>query len=156
MQNKKHLFLIFTIAVLFSVGALAEETIDNTKFLNPVFYEMLDPIPIHESKTWLTPTKRISEITEDIRIEEDCELIGNEMMSVTLKCDTTVQPEGWELTRINDVTVYTLIPCPEDKGCGYGGGRFKVKVERFEPDFLERRAKGLPPERFSTIFFIID
>ncbi len=80
---KKLLAIIITSSI---ISACANK--DNPKFVNPIFYNTLEPYSTTSWQTQLTPTKRIVNIAEKT-YSTQCSLIENSDNAITYKCPST-------------------------------------------------------------------
>lgn len=92
----KKFVLILGICLAFSTNAWADDTINKQEFVNPIFYQPLEPLSSTVGWTYLTPK------TIDFRTPLDknlvdstgrCELVENEQDHITLLCDITWRNE---------------------------------------------------------------
>ena len=121
----KQLFLALAVMCCLACTARAAE---DEKFVNPLFYEIMDPISKIAWQTTLTPTKKIVDNGLGTTIEEICELTENTMERISLKCRGVINPEFGEE---ENTYRYTLRPCRKENGCYYHG-RWLVEEETFD------------------------
>ena len=108
-MNKK---LFLALAVMCCPACAAEDE----KFVNPLFYEIMDPISKIAWQTTLTPTKKIVDNGLGTTMEETCELTENTMERISLKCRGVINPDFGEE---ENTYRYTLRPCRKENGCDY-------------------------------------
>ena len=101
---------------------------EDEKFVNPLFYEIMDPISKIAWQTTLTPTKKIVDNGLGTTMEETCELTENTMERISLKCRGIINPDFGEE---ENTYRYTLRPCRKENGCYYHG-RWLVEEETFD------------------------
>jgi hypothetical protein len=80
----------FIVALSLLLMACSENTIDKTKFKNPVFNQTLEPLGKTSSYVYLTPTSvdlRESEDENSSFYKGKCDLIENEQDRITLECN---------------------------------------------------------------------
>ena len=118
----KQLFL--ALAVMCCLACAAEDE----KFVNPLFYEIMDPISKIAWQTTLTPTKKIVDNGLGTTMEETCELTENTMERISLKCRGVINPDFGE---VEHTYRYTLRPCRKENDCYYHG-RWLVEEETFD------------------------
>ena len=83
---KKFLIVLCTLLTACSLFQGKEE-----RFVNPLFYETLHPIPTTEAETRLTPTKIYSKSTIP---EKDCKLLKNTKRELIFSCEYNHPHEG--------------------------------------------------------------
>ncbi len=121
----KQLFLALAVMCCLACTARAAE---DEKFVNPLFYEIMDPISKIAWQTTLTPTKKIVDNGLGTTMEETCELTENTMERISLKCRGIINPDFGE---VEHTYRYTLRPCRKENGCYYHG-RWLVEEETFD------------------------
>lgn len=114
---KKSIFILFLIFLSGCSGQAQEQ-----RFVNPLFYETLEPISTTAWQTKLTPTQAIITNTKigysKIR---DCELLENTQESVSLKCQYRDNPDILP-------SIYTYKIIPQTGGIIYDGTKI-VEME---------------------------
>ncbi len=112
------------IALLLTACA---NTAQEQKFVNPMFYEKLDPVSSISWTTYLTPTK-MRKIRAGYEKTYDCELLENTQDKVSLKCT-------WynDLSEQYTTDIYTFILYIAG-GNDYFTGRHMVKQISIDPD----------------------
>lgn len=112
---KKSIFILFSIYLVACAGKPQEQ-----RFVNPLFYETLEPISRIAWQTKLTPTQAILSNAgyTDIR---DCELLENTQDSVSLKCQYRDDPDIAP-------SIYTYKIIPQKSGIIYKGTKI-VEME---------------------------
>ncbi len=118
------LFLIF-------VSSCSKETSLEQEFVNPLFYETLDPISRMAWKTNLSPTQITKENAGYIETI-NCELIKNTQESITLKCK-----EGDKL-QLTYLYTYTIRKPVYDGSSYYKGIRVREEVAKPNEDWFSR------------------
>lgn len=121
----KQLFLALAVMCCLACTARAAE---DEKFVNPLFYEIMDPISKIAWQTTLTPTKKIVDNGLGTTMEETCELTENTMERISLKCRGIINPDFGE---VEHTYRYTLRPCHKENDCYYHG-RWLVEEETFD------------------------
>ena len=121
----KQLFLALAVMCCLACTARAAE---DEKFVNPLFYEIMEPISKIAWQTTLTPTKKIVDNGLGTTMEETCELTENTMERISLKCRGIINPDFGEE---ENTYRYTLRPCRKENGCYYHG-RWLVEEETFD------------------------
>ena len=121
----KQLFLALAVMCCLACTARAAE---DEKFVNPLFYEIMDPISKIAWQTTLTPTKKIVDNGLGTTMEETCELTENTMERISLKCRGIINPDFGEE---ENTYRYTLRPCRKENDCYYHG-RWLVEEETFD------------------------
>jgi hypothetical protein len=79
----------FIVALSLLLMACSEDTIDKTKFKNPVFNQPLEPLSSTVGYAYLTPTSAEfrGPIDKDVIVYQGkCDLIENKQDRITLKC----------------------------------------------------------------------
>ena len=109
----KQLFLALAVMCCLACTARAAE---DEKFVNPLFYEIMEPISKIAWQTTLTPTKKIVDNGLGTTIEETCELTENTMERISLKCRGIINPDFGE---VEHTYRYTLRPCRKENNCDY-------------------------------------
>lgn len=118
-MNKKG--IIFAILMLVACATKPEEQ----KFVNPIFYETLEPL---SSGTWqakITPTSLIRNRKGTVS-EQKCTLIENTMDAVTLRCAWDDQP--------SNILDYRFVPDWENKNYK----RILVRLNFKSPDAISQ------------------
>ena len=121
----KQLFLALAVMCCLACTARAAE---DEKFVNPLFYEIMEPISKIAWQTTLTPTKKIVDNGLGTTIEETCKLTENTMERISLKCRGVINPDFGEE---ENTYRYTLRPCRKENDCYYHG-RWLVEEETFD------------------------
>ena len=96
--------------------ACAARAVEDEKFVNPLFAEILEPLSRGTWQTTLTPTKKIVDNGLGTTMEETCELTENTMERISLKCRGVINPDFGEE---ENTYRYTLRPCRKENGCDY-------------------------------------
>ena len=96
--------------------ACAAQAVEDEKFVNPLFAEILEPLSRGTWQTTLTPTKKIVDNGLGTTMEETCELTENTMERISLKCRGVINPDFGEE---ENTYRYTLRPCRKENGCDY-------------------------------------
>ena len=109
----KQLFLALAVMCCLACTARAAE---DEKFVNPLFYEIMDPISKIAWQTTLTPTKRVINNKLGASREENCELLENTQTSITLKCRGVF---AFRTREVEHTYRYTLRPCRKENNCDY-------------------------------------
>ena len=121
----KQLFLALAVMCCLPCTARAAE---DEKFVNPLFYEIMEPISKIAWQTTLTPTKRAINNKLGASREENCELLENTQTSITLKCRGVF---AFRTREVEHTYRYTLRPCRKENDCYYHG-RWLVEEETFD------------------------
>ncbi len=121
----KQLFLALAVMCCLACTARAAE---DEKFVNPLFYEIMEPISKIAWQTTLTPTKKVINNKLGASREENCELLENTQTHITLKCRGIF---AFETREVEHTYRYTLRPCRKENGCYYHG-RWLVEEETFD------------------------
>ena len=109
----KQLFLALAVMCCLACTARAAE---DEKFVNPLFYEIMEPISKIAWQTTLTPTKRAINNKLGASREENCELLENTQTSITLKCRGVF---AFRTREVEHTYRYTLRPCRKENNCDY-------------------------------------
>lgn len=136
---KNSIFILFSIYLVACAGKPQEQ-----RFVNPLFYETLEPISRIAWQTKLTPTQVIitNDGYSDIR---DCELLENTQDSVSLKCQYRDDPDI-----APSIYTYKIIPAEKNKSHRYKG--IYVVEEEVEMDgSLGGEATFVIEEKIATI-----
>lgn len=94
--------MLFFVLIVVSCASKVEEQ----KFVNPIFYKVMNPLSTGTWYTKITPTEMISSNKGDT-IKENCTLTENTTNSVTLRCEG---PDNKEF-----ITLYQFVLIPESK-----------------------------------------
>ena len=109
----KKIVLFMTVVCCLACAARA---VEDEKFVNPLFAEILEPLSRGTWQTTLTPTKKIVDNGLGTTMEETCELTENTMERISLKCRGVINPDFGEE---ENTYRYTLRPCRKENGCDY-------------------------------------
>ena len=85
----KKFVLILGLVLSFSANAQAEDNVNKQEFVNPIFYQPLEPLSRSNGYTYLTPTSIDMRTPLDknlVNARGECELIENTQKRITLKC----------------------------------------------------------------------
>ena len=96
--------------------ACAAQAVEDEKFVNPLFAEILEPLSRGTWQTTLTPTKRAINNKLGTNREENCELLENTQTHIALKCRGIF---AFETREVEHTYRYTLRPCRKENGCDY-------------------------------------
>lgn len=83
---------IFIMLALFCVTACKDTNIAEQKFVNPLFYETMEPVSPMTWRTKITPSSMVSDNKGTV-LEQKCILIENTMEAVTLDCEGAYEKE---------------------------------------------------------------
>ena len=72
--------------LILAVTACATQ-IKEEKFVNPVFYTVMEPLSTNSWYTQITPTEMLSSNNKGAFMKQKCTLIENTMKTVTLQCE---------------------------------------------------------------------
>ena len=93
----------------------------NQEFVNPIFYEVMNPFSTGTWHTQITPNMMISSNKGDV-VKQVCALIENKMETVTLKCMTPYPEliiESRKNPKIDDYfTIYRFVLRPDKEFFG--------------------------------------
>ena len=91
----KKLFLIFGLVLSLCTNACAQnDSINKQEFVNPIFYQPLEPLGHTSTWTYLTPTsiKSMTPLDKNkVAITGKCELLENQENFIKLLCNTSWQ-----------------------------------------------------------------
>lgn len=113
--------IMFVVLMLVACATKPEEQ----KFVNPIFYEIMDPLSTGTWQAKITPTSLIRNRKGTVS-EQKCTLIENNIDSVTLQCAWDDQP--------SNVLQYRFIPDWENKS--YNG--ILVRLTFKSPDAISQ------------------
>lgn len=127
----KTLILSLTLLITACATKLEEQ-----KFVNPIFYKVMDPISRRGSwPTQITPTEMVRS-NEGTVVNQNCTLEENTIEAVTLRCEAPYKKDY--------IILYRFILVPENKS--YGGMLVRMQF----------RAPHEPEEFTSQMSFTID
>lgn len=99
---KKIGIMFFALAITSCANKIEEQ-----KFVNPLFYETLQPLSTQSWRTNITPTS-MTRNNKGTVLKQKCTLIENTMEAVTLQCEGAYDPEN--------ILQYRFTPDLEVKG----------------------------------------
>ncbi len=146
----KKLFLILGILLL-SADALAGNNIDNQKFVNPIFYQPLEPLSKHTGYVYLTPTstKFMTPLNKElVDATGQCELIENEENFVKLSCKVKWRKIKGSTMVVNSDNYFSLWLCTYEIK-----GMFSDTCLKVERVIYEVTKEG--NEKLSTSYYCI-
>ena len=99
---KKTWMMVFVLMV----AACASKT-EEQKFVNPIFYQVMNPVSTGTWYTQITPTEMLRS-NKGTDLKQKCTLIENTMEAVTLQCEGAYEPQ--------DVLQFRFVPDLDIKG----------------------------------------
>ena len=90
----KKFVLILGLVLSFSANAQAEDNVNKQEFVNPIFYQPLEPLSRVSTWTYLTPTsiKSMTPLDKNkVAMTGECELLENRENFIKLLCNTSWQ-----------------------------------------------------------------
>ena len=94
----KKLVLILGLVLSLGANARADDNVNKQEFVNPIFYQPLEPLSRTSTWTYLTPTsvKSMTPLDKNkVAMTGECELVENQQDHITLLCDIFWHnPEG--------------------------------------------------------------
>ncbi len=86
---RKFIFILGLFLSL-SANARADDNVNKQEFVNPIFYQPLEPLSRTSTWTYLTPTsiKSMTPLDKNkVAMTGECELVENQQDHITLLCD---------------------------------------------------------------------
>lgn len=119
------------IGLMFLSACATAPEMHEQRFVNPLFYETLEPISSISWETHLTPNQRVMINRQGNKITEECILVKNTQESIALKCKqsvltpfkTDVVNRRVSCTYIWDIYTYTIEQPITDGSVFYKGIR---------------------------------
>ena len=112
--------LILGLFLSLSANARAENNLNKQEFVNPIFYQPLEPRSIHSGYVYITPTfiKFMTPLNKNlIGSQGQCELLENQENFIKLLCNTRWQMlENGHMVTNTSKDIYTY----EIKGIAFG------------------------------------
>lgn len=85
----KKIVIMMLALIIASCATKPEEQ----KFVNPIFYKVMDPLSTGSWYTQITPTEMLRSNKGTV-LRQKCTLIENKMEAVTLQCEGAYEPEN--------------------------------------------------------------
>ncbi len=101
-----------------------EDDFPKDKFVNPMFYQELTPLPRDVDTTFLTPDSMIEVDANNQKSYKSCKMLANNPMFVTLRC---LSYDDYTKKMRSDTYRYTLERCIGDDAYYYGGDWLVIK-----------------------------